>query len=169
MADDFSGIDGSVIIGTAGEEPFGSWSINFDVGLQDRRSFKSRGMPRKADGQKDFTLELEGPWRVDNTPLTMGHEYLFNCNVDDDNTLPVTGRVKGMVPSQDMEKGPRLKVTVEGSDDFEPTLIQLTRTTPAPFMAPFPHERQEGEPFPEGKVEGSEVATFTDKPKDASK
>lgn len=125
MSEEFSGITGSVTVDDV-ENSFGSWQLTYKIALVDRRSFMSRGMPRRADGQKDWTLELEGPWTVASSPLVGGQEYEFVCAVDDDNAITVTGRVGQMVPSQDMNDGPKLKVTCEASDDFTPTLIQLT-------------------------------------------
>lgn len=121
----FSGITGSVEVDGV-EQPFGKWDIAYKANLVDRKSFKTRGMPRRADGQKDFTLNLEGRWDTDSTPLTIGQEYVFTCNVDDDNGVEVTARVESMTPANDMEDGPLLKVTALASDDFTPTLIQLT-------------------------------------------
>jgi|SRR6516164_5658495 hypothetical protein len=74
-------------------------------------------------GQKRCTLDLEGPYIPGEVPITVGDSYEWTYNPQAALVgFVLTGILLKIKHSNDVEKGPRMALSIQSTGTFEPTL-----------------------------------------------
>ena len=125
MPGPFSGKFGFVSVGTTSpvEHKFQRWSYSIDGDDPESTNFTSGGCYEDLEGVHKGTIDINGLLDTGNVGLQRGQVYTWNLGVGPGYAFAVLGRLKSIVPSQDIKGKSELKLTVTQQGPFTPIVL----------------------------------------------